>query len=142
MLLSTDPGGDGMAIAVAPTKSNGNTGTIRAEGRREESGGGDDIAMTIALRKGDPVIPSTDSPTSSPTGPSKIPAIPKTRFHAAMSVMSRGIVVLIAFHFVIESVGLVAAAILLLQMTVDLVPLLTKKYAEIHVLMINVQATK
>lgn len=71
MLLSTDTGGDGIAIAVAPTKSNGNTGTIRAEGRREERGGGDDIAMTITLRKGEPVIPSTDSPTASPTGPPK-----------------------------------------------------------------------
>ena len=60
-----------MAIAVAPTKSNGSTGTIRAEGRREESGGGDDIAMTITLRKGGPVIPSTGSPTPSPTGPPK-----------------------------------------------------------------------
>mmetsp|Transcript_19333 Transcript_19333/g.55669 ORF Transcript_19333/g.55669 Transcript_19333/m.55669 type:complete len:688 (+) Transcript_19333:571-2634(+) len=68
MLLSSDPGGDGMAIAVAPTKSDGNTGTIRAEGRREEKGGGDDIAMTLSLR---PAIDLTDPPTSSPTGTSK-----------------------------------------------------------------------
>jgi hypothetical protein len=67
MLLSDSPGGDGMAIAIAPTDSNGRTDIIKARGRNEERGGGDDIAMTISLRAGDPVPIPTDSPTTSPT---------------------------------------------------------------------------
>lgn len=71
MLLSTDTGGDGMALAIAPTDSNGDTGSIRAQGRREEKGGGDDIAMTISIRAGDPVAIPTNAPTPSPTARSK-----------------------------------------------------------------------
>jgi len=56
--------------------------------------------------------------------------------------MSRGIVVPIAFPFVIEFVGLVAAAILLLPKTVDLVPLLTKRSAEVRASMTSAQVKK
>ena len=83
MLLSTDPGGDGIALAIASTDSNGDTGSIRAQGRREEKGGGDDIAMTISLRAGDPVAIPTDSPSSKPTRapsppPTGAPSLPAT----------------------------------------------------------------
>lgn len=67
MLLSTDPGGDGMALAIASTDSNGDTGSIKAQGRREEKGGGDDIAMTISVRAGDPVTIPTGAPSPPPT---------------------------------------------------------------------------
>ena len=67
MLLSTDPGGDGIAIAIAPAGSNGDTGSIRAQGRRDEKGGGDDIAMTISLRAGGPVTVPTGPPSPRPT---------------------------------------------------------------------------
>ena len=142
MLLSTDTGGDGMAIAVAPTKSNGSTGTIRAEGRREESGGGDDIAMTITLRKGAQSFLPQARQHPLLLVLRNIPATPKTRFHAVTTALSKGIVVPIAFHFVIESVGSVAAAILLLPKTVDLVPLLRKGYAECSASTTNAQVKK
>ena len=84
MLLSTDPGGDGIALAIASTDSKGDTGSIRAQGRREEKGGGDDIAMTISLRAGDPIAIPTDSPSSkptrAPTSSPPTPSLPPIRF--------------------------------------------------------------
>jgi len=73
MLLSSDTGGgDGMAIAVAPTSKNDKTGSIYAEGRGEEKGGGDDIGMSISFRVNDsppppPPPPPPKSPTPAPT---------------------------------------------------------------------------
>ena len=133
-----------MAIAVAPTKSNGNTGTIRAEGRREESGGGDDIAMTITLRKGEPVIPSTDSPTTSPTGP------PKNSCNTEDEVSCRDVCYVerncgadrFSLCHRVCRLGCCSDSPSTLPKTVDLVPLLTKRSAEIRASMKSAQVKK